>query len=132
MTTITQHDHPDDCAREAERRWGNTEVYKESHRRVATYKEEDWRRLKAEEKEVRTRLAAALEAGLVPHSERAMAAAEAHRRHISRWFYECTHEIHRGLTHAYVEDERFRAYYEATAPGLASFIRDAAHANAAM
>jgi TipAS antibiotic-recognition protein len=47
-----------------------------------------------------------------------MAAAEAHRQHISRWFYECTYDIHRGLTDMYVSDERFRANYDAQTPGL--------------
>jgi MerR family transcriptional regulator, thiopeptide resistance regulator len=121
---------PEDYAEEAEQRWGETEAYKESQRRVSSYTKEDWQRLKAEEEEIRARLAAALDAGLAPESDEAMAAAEAHRRHISRWFYECTYEIHRGLTELYVSDERFRSNYDATAPGLATFIRDAAHANA--
>ncbi len=121
---------PEDYAEEAEQRWGETESYKESRRRVATYKKEDWQRLKAEEEEVRARLAAAMEEGLAPESEEAMAAAEAHRQHISRWFYDCTYEIHLGLTDMYVGDERFRSNYDATAPGLARFIREAAHANA--
>jgi MerR family transcriptional regulator, thiopeptide resistance regulator len=59
-----------------------------------------------------------------------MAAAEAHRQHISRWFYECTYDIHRGLTDMYVSDERFRANYDAQTPGLAWFIREPANANA--
>jgi hypothetical protein len=59
-----------------------------------------------------------------------MAAAEAHRQHISRWFYECTYDIHRGLSDMYVSDERFRSNYDTQTPGLASFIREAAHANA--
>jgi hypothetical protein len=59
-----------------------------------------------------------------------MAAAEAHRQHIGRWYYDCSHEIHRGLTEMYVSDERFRANYDALAPGLSEFIRDAARANA--
>ena len=121
---------PEDYAEEAEQRWGETESYKESQRRVATYKKEDWQQLKAEEEEVRARLAAAFEAGLAPGSEEAMAAAEAHRQHISRWFYECTYEIHLGLTDMYVNDERFRSNYDATAPGLAQYIREAARSNA--
>jgi MerR family transcriptional regulator, thiopeptide resistance regulator len=121
---------PEDYAEEAEQRWGETESYKESQRRVATYKKEDWQQLKAEEGEVRARLAAAFEAGLAPDSEEAMAAAEAHRQHISRWFYECTYDIHLGLTEMYVNDERFRSNYDATVPGLAQYIREAAHANA--
>ena len=121
---------PEDYAEEAEQRWGETEAYRQSQRRVASYKKEDWQQLKAEEEEVRARLAAAFAAGLAPDSEEAMAAAEAHRQHISRWFYECSYDIHRGLTDMYVNDERFRSNYDATAPGLARFIRDAAHANA--
>jgi MerR family transcriptional regulator, thiopeptide resistance regulator len=67
---------------------------------------------------------------LAPESDEAMAAAEAHRQHISRWFYECSYDIHRGLTDMYVNDDRFRAHYDALAPGLARFIRESAHANA--
>jgi MerR family transcriptional regulator, thiopeptide resistance regulator len=121
---------PEDYAEEAEQRWGETAAYKESQRRVASYKKEDWQRLKAEENEIRARLAAALQSGLAPDSEEAIAAAEAHRQHISRWFYECDYEIHRGLTEMYVSDERFRSNYDTQTPGLAAFIRDAAHANA--
>jgi MerR family transcriptional regulator, thiopeptide resistance regulator len=121
---------PEDHAEEAERRWGETDSYKESNRRVSKYKKEDWLRLKAEAEEVQDRLAAAFEAGLAPDSEEAMAAAEAHRQHISRWFYECGYQMHRGLTEMYVSDERFRSQYDKQAPGLALYIKKAAHANA--
>jgi MerR family transcriptional regulator, thiopeptide resistance regulator len=121
---------PEDHAEEAKQRWGETESYKESYQRVSKYKKEDWQRLKAEEAEVRARLTAAFEAGLAPNSEEAMVAAEAHRQHISRWFYECTYEIHRSLTEMYVSDERFRSHYDTQTPGLAGFIREAALANA--
>ena len=121
---------PEDHAEEAEQRWGETEAYKESQRRVSRYTKEDWQRLKAEGEEVQNRLAAAFEAGLAPDSEEATAAVEAHREHISRWFYECTYEIHRGLTEMYVSDERFRSHYDTQTPGLAAYIREAALANA--
>jgi MerR family transcriptional regulator, thiopeptide resistance regulator len=121
---------PEDHAEEAERRWGDSEAYKESNRRVSKYTKEDWLTLKSEAEEVQNRLAAAFEAGLASDSDEAMAAAEAHRQHISRWFYECTYEIHRGLTDMYVSDERFRSNYDTQAPGLAAYIKDAAHANA--
>jgi MerR family transcriptional regulator, thiopeptide resistance regulator len=121
---------PEDYAEEAEQRWGETEAYKESQRRVSSYTKEDWQRLKAEEEQIRARLAATLDAGLAPESEEAMSAVEAHRRHISRWFYECGYEIHCGLTEMYVSDERFRSNYDTQTPGLAAFIRDAAQANA--
>jgi len=121
---------PEDYAEEAEQRWGETEAYRQSQRRVSQYTKEDWHRLKAEGEEVQGRLAAALDAGLAPDSEEAMAAVEVHRQHISRWFYECSYEIHRGLTEMYVSDERFRSHYDTQTPGLAAFIKEAALANA--
>jgi DNA-binding transcriptional MerR regulator len=122
---------PEDHAEEAERRWGETDSFKDSNRRVSKYTREDWLTLKAEAEEAQNRLAAAFGAGLAPDSEEAMAGAEAHRQHISRWFYECTYEIHRGLTDMYVSDERFRSNYDTQTPGLAAYIKEAAHANAA-
>jgi MerR family transcriptional regulator, thiopeptide resistance regulator len=122
---------PEDHAEEAERRWGESDSFKESNRRVSKYTKQDWLTLKAEAEEVQNRLAAAFEGGLAPDSGEAMDAAEAHRQHISHWFYECTYEIHRGLTDMYVSDERFRSNYDTQAPGLAAYIKEAAHANAA-
>lgn len=37
-------------------------------------------------------------------------------------------EAHKGLADGYVADDRFRAHYEAVAPGAAHFLRDAIHA----
>jgi MerR family transcriptional regulator, thiopeptide resistance regulator len=122
--------YPEDYAEEAEQRWGDTEAYRQSQRRVATYTKEDWLKIKAEGEEVLSSLVAVFTTGSAPDSDEAIAAAEAHRQHISRWFYECSYEIHRGLGDMYVNDNRFRAHYDALAPGLAQFIRDAAHANA--
>lgn len=121
---------PEEHAEEAEQRWGGTDAYRQSQRRVSNYTQEDWLKIKAEHDEVVANLAALFGSGAAPDSEEAMAAAEAHRRHISRWYYECSHEIHRGLGEMYVGDERFRANYEVLAPGLSEFIRDAARANA--
>jgi MerR family transcriptional regulator, thiopeptide resistance regulator len=122
--------NPEDHAEEAERRWGGTDAYRQSQRRVSSYTKEDWLKIKAEHDEVAASLVALFESGAAPDSEEAMAAAEAHRRHISRWYYDCSHEIHRGLGEMYVSDERFRANYDLLAPGLSEFMRDATRANA--
>ena len=122
--------NPEEHAVEAEQRWGGTDAYRQSRRRVSNYTKEDWLKIKAEHEEVAANLAALFESGAAPDSEEAMAAAEAHRRHISRWYYDCSHEMHRSLGEMYVSDESFRANYDALAPGLSEFIRDAARANA--
>jgi DNA-binding transcriptional MerR regulator len=122
---------PTQYAEEVEERWGDTDAYKESQRRTSRYTKDDWLRIKAEGAEVEERLAAAMQSGAGPNSDEAMDAAEAHRQQISRWFYDCSYEIHQGLGDMYVADPRFTEHYDRLAPGLAQFVRDAIHANAA-
>ncbi|WP_079318195.1 TipAS antibiotic-recognition domain-containing protein [Microbispora sp. GKU 823] len=69
--------------------------------------------------------------GATASGKRAMDVAERHRAHITRWFYDCTYEIHKGLGEMYVTDPRFAANYERVAEGLSRYVRDAVHANAA-
>jgi MerR family transcriptional regulator, thiopeptide resistance regulator len=121
---------PEEYAEEAEQRWGGTEAYRQSQRRTASYTKEDWKRVTAEQGAVARRLAEAFTAGLAPDSAQAMDLAEQHRRHITRNFYDCSYETHRGLADMYVADPRFTQHYENYAPGLAQFVRDAIHANA--
>jgi hypothetical protein len=64
-------------------------------------------------------------------SKQAMDLAEGARDQISRWFYDCTYEIHRGLAQMYLADPRFTKTYEDIAPGLAQYVHDAIIANCA-
>jgi DNA-binding transcriptional MerR regulator len=125
-----EHD-PEQYAQEAEQRWGDTDNYKESQCRAARYTKADWQRMQDEAADWGQRYAGLMTVGQAPSSEQAMELAEEHRQHISRWFYECTFEIHRGLADGYVADERFTQHYEAIHPGMAAHLRDAIHANAA-
>ena len=121
---------PDAHAEEAEERWGGTEAYRESTRRTARYSKEDWLRNKAENEEWGRRVAAVMDSGAPADSPAAMELAEEHRQLISRWFYECSYEIHTGLADMYVADPRFTAYFEKIRPGLAAYLSEAIHANA--
>ena len=120
----------DDYAAEAEQRWGGTEEYKESQRRVAQYTKEQWQQAKAEGDANHGELAAAMNDGEPANSERAMAAAEQHRLLIEKWFNPVPYPMHRGMSDMYVTDPRFTKTYEDIAPGLAQYVRDANHANA--
>jgi DNA-binding transcriptional MerR regulator len=121
---------PDRFDEESRRRWGDTEPYRESQRRVATYTKEDWLRIKAEGAGNTNAFVALMDAGVAPDSESAMDLAEQHRQQISRNFYDCTYEIHTGLAEMYVADERFSSTFEQIKPGLAGYLRDAILANA--
>ncbi|MFZ3569789.1 MerR family transcriptional regulator [Streptomyces sp. BH097] len=120
---------PVEYSEETEQRWGNTEAYAESQRRAATYSKEDWLRMKAENDDWLARYAALVAAGEPADGERAMDLAEEHRDQISRWFYDCPHQMHACLGAMYVADERFKAYYDALGEGLADHLSTAIHAN---
>ena len=117
-------------AAEAEQRWGDTDAWKQSQRRVAAYSKEDWVRIKAEADQLVADLAAAKRSGSPASSSAAMDLAEAYRRHISQWFYDCSPSMHRGLAEMYLADPRFTATYDDVEPGLAAYVHDAVLANA--
>lgn len=115
---------------ETRQRWGHTETYRDSATRTATYGENEWAEIRAEADAIVQEFVALLTAGEPATGEAACAVAERHRQHISRWFYDCTPIMHRGLGEMYVADERFTQHYEEQAVGLARYVHDAIVANA--
>jgi MerR family transcriptional regulator, thiopeptide resistance regulator len=118
-------------AEEARERWGHTDGYRESARRTAGYREEDWEAIRAEAQDIVGEFADLMREGERASGERARAVAERHRQHISRWFYPCAPDMHRALGEMYVADQRFAAGYDHVADGLSAYVRDAITANAA-
>jgi hypothetical protein len=123
-------DRVNELSEEARERWGDTDTYRESQRRTGAYAKEDWIRIKAEADRNIQDFAAAMRAGELASGQRAMALAEEHRQHISRWFYECGYPQHRGLAELYVSDPRFTAPYDDIGPGFSQYVHDAILANA--
>ena len=121
---------PEDHEAEARKRWDSSPAFDESQHRAAKYSKDDWLHLKKEAGDIVEGLAASMGAGVPADSMQAMDLAERHRQHITRWFYDCSYEIHRGLGEMYVADPRFSSHYDASAPGLAAYVRDAILANA--
>lgn len=121
---------PEEYEAEAQERWGGSDSYRQSQARTKQYTKDDWLAIKREGAEINERLAALMTAGTPATSVEAMDLAEAHRQHISRWFYDCSYEIHRGLGQMYVDDPRFTATYEGVGEGFARYLRDAIVANA--
>jgi len=117
-------------AEEAEERWGDTDAYRQSRQRTGRYGKGDWLRIRREGDAVDTRLAGLMAEGVPPGDERAMEAAEAHRRHITTWFYDCSKAMHLGLADMYEADPRFARHYEDRSVGLAAYVAAAIRANA--
>ncbi|WP_089156764.1 MerR family transcriptional regulator [Micromonospora sp. NBS 11-29] len=121
---------PDEHAEEVERRWGETEAYRQSQERTGRYSKEDWLRNKAQNEDWGRRFAALMDSGAPAEGPEAMALAEEHRQLINHWWYDCPYEMHTGLADMYVADPRFTAYYDTIRPGMAAYLNVAIHANA--
>ena len=115
---------------EARQRWGDTEAWQQSRQRAASYTKDDWIAIQAEADQNVAEFASALRAGEPATGAVAMDLAQAHRQHLSRWFFDCGPDLHRGLAQMYVADPRFAANYDNVAAGLARYVSDAMQANA--
>ena len=109
MSTLFAGPRPPELAAEAEARWGQTEAWATAQRRTARYDAATWERLRAEVQAIEAGFIALLTQGAPAEGPEAVALAEAHRAHISRWFYPCSLELHLGLGELYTADPRKRA-----------------------
>lgn len=117
---------PADHEAEAQARWGATEAYKESARRTKQYGKAEWQAIRDESAAIYARLGALMQQGAAASDAAVQTAVEDHRKHLERWFYPCSHEMHRGLGEMYVADPRFTATLDkAGGAGFARFLRDA-------
>ena len=110
---------PEEFADETEERWGETDAYRESARRTKAYTATEWQHHAAETDEIYQALLALKTDGVPADSAEAAALVDAHRQSITKWFYDCSPEIHAGLGAMYVADERFRTNINAHRDGLA-------------
>jgi DNA-binding transcriptional MerR regulator len=110
---------------EAREKWGHTEAYKESARRTQRYGKPEWQEIRQELDAVHHRLRDLMQQGAAATDPAVQAAVEDHRRHIDRWFYPCSRQMHHGLGEMYVADPRFTANLDKVAAGFAQFLRDA-------
>lgn len=125
-------DHEEALLDEVEARWGDSDAYAESARRVSSYGAAQWRQITTANAAIERRIAELMDAGRAPTSVEAMDVAEAQRAHIDRWFYPMDHDFQVLKSALYVEDPRFRAGIEEnTRPGAAEWLRAAIIANAA-
>ena len=73
---------------------------------------DDWAAIRAEGDSVVAALADLLAEGADATGCAGMDLAEAHRCHIDRWFYPCTHDMAGHIAAMYTADPRFTAYFE--------------------
>jgi DNA-binding transcriptional MerR regulator len=131
MEDLFEGFNPSQYDDEARRRWGTSDAFVESEKRTRRYTPDDWKALGAEQAAVCDDAYSALKAGKAPSDAAVMDIAERHRMSIDRWFYPCSHRMHRGLASLYEGDDRFRQSIDKYGDGLTPFLAEAIRANAA-
>lgn len=135
VNTAEQHDLfgdflPSAYGAEARRRWGRTPEWAVASERISGYALTEWQEIRTEQEEIEGRLVRLLTDGRPADGIAAMDAAEAHRRHIDRWFYPCPAARHVRVAEFLRADASFAARYDGLARGAARYLLDAAVANA--
>ena len=111
--------------KEVREKYGNKAVDK-SNARVMNMSQEDHENVTGLQQEIKQTLKVAFQNG-DPASDEAQKAADLHRQWITFYWGHYSKEAHAGLSQMYVDDERFKAYYDAEQEGMAEFLRDAIH-----
>jgi|TARA_B110000503_G_scaffold143762_1_gene248187 hypothetical protein len=111
--------------REVEQRWGDAGEFRQWQTKTSKYSQADFAAAKVDQ-EAATELFVYLFGNSISvSSEKAQEAVIAHRAAISKWFYECTVEMQKNLALLYIQDPRFKKYYDGRVAGLAQYVHNA-------
>ncbi len=109
--------------REIREKYGSDAVEK-SNNKLKDMTQEEYDAVTKLAEEQRATLAEAFKTG-DPAGELAQKAADLHRQWLTFYWDSYSKEAHAGIAQMYVDDERFKAYYDKEQPGTAEFLRDA-------
>ena len=110
---------------EVGRRWGDTEAYRQSQAKTSKYSKDDFEAAKVDQEAATELFVYAFGNSLPIDSPKAQEAVRAHRDAITKWFYDCSVEMQKNLAVMYIEDPRFKEYYDGRVRGLALYVHDA-------
>jgi hypothetical protein len=112
---------------EVHERWGETDAYRQSKAKTSKYSKDDFEAAKVDQEAATELFVYAFGNSLPIDSPKAQEAVRAHRDAITKWFYDCSVDMQKNLATMYIEDPRFKEYYEGRVRGLAQFVHDAIH-----
>jgi TipAS antibiotic-recognition domain len=122
---IAVSEFKDEYEDEVIQRWGDSPSYAQSKERTSKYSHKDFQAAKVDQEAVTEKFAYAFGNSLGASSKQAQQAVVEHRAAISKWFYECSVQMQKNLALIYVQDPRFKKYYDDRVRGLAQFVHDA-------
>jgi DNA-binding transcriptional MerR regulator len=100
------------------------ETVDSSNAKLMNMTQEEYEEVTKLSEEVNNTLAEAFKSG-DPACALAQKAADLHKQWLMFYWKDYSKEAHAGLGQMYVDDERFKAYYDKIQPGVAEFLRDA-------
>lgn len=109
--------------KEVRQKYGQ-EAVEQSNRKFKDLTEEEYKEFERLGEAVNETLKAAMETG-DPAGELAQKTADLHRQWLGYTWGSYSKEAHAGLARMYVDDGRFKAYYDKIQPGAAEFIKAA-------
>ena len=109
---------------EAEERYGDTDDWRESRERTASWQSADWRQNAERFHDIERRMIDAIRDDAATDSERAASLVEEHREALSE-FFPVTPAKHYIMSRGYIHDERFREHYDSQQVGFARWLADA-------
>ncbi|WP_338451079.1 MerR family transcriptional regulator [Niallia oryzisoli] len=107
---------------EIRQKYGEDTVNK-SNKKFMNMSQEDYEKVTQLAEQVLETLEQAMATG-DPAGELAQKTADLHKQWLCFHWHEYSKEAHRGLAQMYVDDERFKAYYDKVQQGAAEFLRD--------
>jgi hypothetical protein len=110
---------------EVQERWGDTDAYRQSKAKTSKYSKDDFQAAKVDQEAATELFVYAFGNSLPIDSPKALEAVRAHRDAISKWFYDCSIDMQKNLAVMYIEDLRFKEYYDGRVRGLAQYVHDA-------
>lgn len=117
--------HKEKYAQEVNDRWGHTDAYKQSAKRTAAYKPEDWKRITERTNGTYRQLVELMDKNVPVTDEEVQKLTGLLRQYITEDYYDCTKEIFAGLGQMYVADERFTKNLDKHGQGFAQYLSDA-------
>jgi hypothetical protein len=110
---------------EVQERWGDTDAYRQSQAKTSKYSKDDFQAAKVDQEAATELFVYAFGNSLPIDSPKVQEAVRAHRDAITKWFYDCSIEMQKNLAIMYIEDQRFKEYYDGRVRGLAQYVHDA-------
>lgn len=109
-----------DYKEEVKNRWGNTDAYKESAEKTKKYTKDDFKKIEEEAKKIYLEFSNNMYRDV--RDKEIKEIVKKWQDYITKYFYNCTTEILKGLGEMYVYDERFKKNIDKYKDGLAEYM----------